>query len=462
MFPDAVVSHLPRVGFDHSPILVKCVGGQQDQGNKAFRFQAAWLTHLEFKQVVGSSWNKEASLKENTTSMASVLGNWNRETFGNIHRKKRRLLARLDGIQRALDVYWNHRLVMLGVKLKEEFDEVLAHEELLWFQKSREEWIRSGDRNTKYYHASTMVRRTRNKIRALQSDSGELLTEGNGLAEHVQEFYSTLFRKDEVCDLSIALRGMFTVLEPPIRNAMISPFSVADVKEALFDMDPFKASRPDGLHAGFYQRLWETVGDSVVSFALQFFETGALPEGLNDTLLVLIPKVEHPENVRQLRPISLCNVSYKVLTKVMTNRLKKFLPDIIGNHQSSFVPKRQITDNILLYQEVLHSLKKKQGSLGYMVIKVDLEKAYDRLSWDFIRDTLAEVGFDNVWIRNLMMCIESPIMSILFNGKKLPCFFSERGIRQGDSISPYIFVLCIERLSHFIAQATSEGRWRGI
>lgn len=105
---------------------------------------------------------------------------------------------------------------------------------------------------------------------------------------------------------------------------------------------------------------------------------------MNDTLLMSIPKVGHPENVTQIKPISLCNVSYKIVTKVMTNKLKKSLPNMICPHQSSFVLGRQITSNILVYQEVLHSMKKKQGPVGHMVIKIDLEKVYDRLSWDFI------------------------------------------------------------------------------
>lgn len=164
----------------------------------------------------------------------------------------------------------------------------------------------------------------------------------------------------------------------------------------------------------------------------------------------------------QFRPISLCNVSYKILTKVITNRLKRIMHELIGPQQSSFVPGRQITDNVLVYQEVLHSMKKKTGTKGMMAIKIDLEKAYDRLSWKFIRETLRETGMNELWVRNIMSCIESTRMALLWNGERTDWFIPGRGIRQGDSLSPYIFVLCIERLSHMINHSIREGLWKPI
>lgn len=112
----------------------------------------------------------------------------------------------------------------------------------------------------------------------------------------------------------------------------------------------------------------------------KFMESGVMPQGLNDTLISTIPKVSNSELVSQFHPISLCNVSYKVITKVMANRIRHILPKIISPEQSSFVPGRQIVDNIITYQEIVHSMKKKKGKVGYMMFKIDLEKAYDRLN----------------------------------------------------------------------------------
>ena len=141
---------------------------------------------------------------------------------------------------------------------------------------------------------------------------------------------------------------------------------------------------------------------------------------------------------------------YKTITKIIANRLKTFLPDLVGSHQTSFIPGRHITENIIIAQEVIHRLRWKTSKRGFMAIKVDLEKSYDRLSWDFIKETLDFVGFPTNFIRIIMECITSGSMQILWNGKLTKSFKTSKGIRQGDPISPYIFVLCIERLSHLI------------
>ena len=144
---------------------------------------------------------------------------------------------------------------------------------------------------------------------------------------------------------------------------------------------------------------------------------------VNDTFISLIPKARNLEVVGELRPISLCNVSHKLITKTLTNSLKIVMSDLVDPYQSSFVPRRQIIDNIVIYQETLHSMKKKKGVGGIMALKIDLEKAYDRLSWDFIRDTLHEVGLNSDWVRNIMTCIEMFRMSPLWNDSQLGWFY---------------------------------------
>lgn len=174
-------------------------------------------------------------------------------------------------------------------------------------------------------------------------------------------------------------RGKFLDINQEEWDRVNAEFSAEDIRKAMFDMAPFKAPVSDGFHAGFYQKEWSTVGHSVVEQARSFFSTGDMPKDLNDTHISLVPKVNVPEKASQFRPISLCNVGYKVITKAMANRIKEIMRKLVGQEQSSFVPGRQIMDNIIVYQEVMHSMRKKNGNKKTMALKIDLEKAYDRL-----------------------------------------------------------------------------------
>ena len=222
------------------------------------------------------------------------LVNWNKSTFGNIYMKKRRILAHIAGIQKCIANHHNNRLLNLDTKPRKYPNDILAQEEILWYQKSKEDWIRSDDRNTKYYHALTVVRRSMNRIGALKSESGEWLTNMDTLAHHVQKFYKQFFNKDIDCNESLALKGWFSSIPTQMLNNIHVPFSDVEIKQALFDMSPFKAPRPYGFHAGFFQRMWDIVGDSIIKFARNLFDKGCLPERVNDTLLVLVPNVEYP------------------------------------------------------------------------------------------------------------------------------------------------------------------------
>ena len=138
------------------------------------------------------------------------------------------------------------------------------------------------------------------------------------------------------------------------------------------------------------------------------------------------------------------------------------LPQLISPIESSFVPGCQITDNVIVMQEVLHSMRRKTGSKGWMAIKLDLEKAYDRLRWDFINETLISMRLPDQLIKVIMSCVSSCTLNILRNGEPTETFQSTRGIRQGDPLSPYLFVVCMERLSHLIEHHVMEGAWQAI
>lgn len=418
LFSIVKVTHLLVVSSDYTPVLLSIYLNERKENKSSFRFQAAWVLHDSFLDVVADAWKKGNSVHDKIKATEQVLTTWNKNVFGNIHWKKKRLEARLGGIQRKFGICRSNNLIKLEAKLKKELEEVLYQEELLWYQRSMEEWITLGDRNTKYYHAATKVRRAMKTIHALMNDNGELETDAGRVQDLVYNYFSRIFKMEDNTHQVRPIPNGFPAITDRISLCLCRDVTKEEVKAALFDMSPYKATGPDGFHAGFYQHTWSIIGDDITDMVRDFLCTGRVWDGVNDTFLSLISKVKTPDNVAQLRLISLCNVKYKIVTKVITNRLKGFLGEVISQEHSSFVPKRQIVDNIVIYQEVLHSMRNKKSNKGYMVLKIDLQKAYDRLSWTFLRETLQEVGMNQQWVNNIMACVEIPGLDVLWNWKQ--------------------------------------------
>ncbi|CAL9005576.1 unnamed protein product [Prunus brigantina] len=164
----------------------------------------------------------------------------------------------------------------------------------------------------------------------------------------------------------------------------------------------------------------------------------------------------------QLRPISLCNTLYKVVSKILVARLRPLMSKLVSPTQVSFVPGRHITDNIVVDQEMLHKFKVSKGKNEFVAWKIDLSKAYDRLSLNFIRDVLWEVVIRGRILELLMSCISSVQYKAVLNGELTEAFVPKCGIRQGDPLSPYIFVMCMEKLSHLIHQSVQDKIWKPV
>jgi hypothetical protein len=208
---------------------------------------------------------------------------------------------------------------------------------------------------------------------------------------------------------------------------------------------------------------WSIIGEDVQSLILNILNNDRPPDDINKTFLTLIPKNKNPTTPKDYRPISLCNVMMKIVTKCIANRIKPILPDIIDEEQSAFVQGRLITDNALIAMECFHWLKKKKkGKKGMMALKLDMAKAYDRIEWPFVKATLLTMGFPTKLVDLIMRCISTVSYQILINGQPSRRFTSERGLRQGDPLSPYLFILCADVFSGLLHQKVASNSIHGL
>ena len=276
------------------------------------------------------------------------------------------------------------------------------------------------------------------------------------------KYFENIFKSGACERLDECLEAVQHKVNVKMQEILSREYSVDEIKAVLFQMGPTKAPGPDGMNALFYQKIWHIVGDDVVATVLDFLTTGNMNSDLNYTHIVLIPKVKSPEKMSDYRPINLCNVIYKIISKVMANRLKQILPQLISHTQSAFVSGRLITDNVLVAYKTFHSMHcRKIGKKGMLALKLDISKAYDRVEWEFLRKMMAKLGFLDAWIEQVMTCVSTPSYSVCINGKAFGNITPSKGLCQRDLLSPYLFLLCAEGFTTLLAKVEAEGRIHG-
>lgn len=204
-------------------------------------------------------------------------------------------------------------------------------------------------------------------------------------------------------------------------------------------------------------------GDDITRIVVRLLKGDDSPADINQTFIILIPKVQNPTSLSQFRPISLCNVVCKIASKVLANRLKKILPEIISEEQSASVPGRVITDNVITAYECLHFMKSNISKKNsHCALKLDMQKAYDRLEWTYLEAIMKKLGIADSFVDTVMKGVRSVSFTVLFNGASTNNFRPTRGIRQGDPLSPYLFLLAGEGLSCLLKNAMARGELTGI
>ena len=245
-----------------------------------------------------------------------------------------------------------------------------------------------------------------------------------------------------------------------MRANLARPYTSKEVAAIIKEMAPLKAPGLDGMPPLFFKTYWTDVGMDITQAILSSLNLRSILKSTNHTFITLIPKVQNLERVTEFRPISLCNVIYKIASKVIVNRLKPWLNFIISETQSAFIADRFITDNILIEFESLHQ-NNCIGKTSFMFLKLDMSKVYDRVEWVFLEKILLKMGFQDSWVALIMECITTVTYSILVNGEPKGLIKLSRGLRQGDPLSPYLFLFCAEGLNDLFSGAVVRGEIRG-
>ena len=330
-------------------------------------------------------------------------------------------------------------------------------EESFLRQRSRVLWLAEGDNNSTFFHNNMRDRFNRNKILSLTLPDGTRIHETEQIHKEAVRHFQSILQEPPSDDLSYTLTDIDVTKRIPAKAVagLVKPVTEEEIKAAMFSIHPSKAPGPDGFNAHFYRRTWHIIGHDVVKAILSFFQFGRILRELNHTSVSLIPKVQNPASLNEYRPISCCKVLYKVISKILANRLKGVLPSLIDPSQAAFVPGRHLSDNILIAQDLVWNYHRRDLS-SWCTVKVDLQKAFDSLWWEFLLDLLHKMGFPCLFVDWIKSCIISPKFSININGEPVGFFSSTRGLRQGDPISSYLFVIAMEALSMLISKRVRE------
>lgn len=262
--PDYLVRNLHRLKSDQRPVLV-IIQPKISRGDRPFRCIAGWFCHKDFRNIIYSCWRHDIPVVENLDRFKDKVSDWNKKVYGNIFECKRRLTGELKRVQRILDYRFSHSLHKRDIDLRQELEEVLHHEELLWIQKSRSKWLKQGDRNTAYFHNRAIVRRKQNRIEGLMIEN-EWDFDDRVLQMHVRDFFVDLYKMDYLTNGSLNSSHSFPTIDVCDMNSLLAIATDDEIRKVVFSMVPLKAPGVDGFQASFFQTHWDIVGHSVCDF----------------------------------------------------------------------------------------------------------------------------------------------------------------------------------------------------
>ena len=340
--------------------------------------------------------------------------------------------------------------------LQQELWNVSNAVESLLRQKSRISWLKEGDCNSGYFHRIINFRRAFNAIPGISID-GVWVQQPNTVKNAAVNYFQTRFSEQDYS--RPFLDGVpFKAISQRQREQMTAPFSDLELKEAVWNCGGDKCPGPDGLNFNFIKKFWDIMRPEFRRFVDEFYAHGSFPRGSNASFVALIPKLNHPQSFNDYRPISLIGCMYKVIAKLLSNRLRSVMDGLIDERQSAFIKGRHILHGIVILNEVVEEARRSKKPV--MIFKVDFEKAYDSVSWSFLDYMLFRLGFCPKWRSWISACLHSASICVLINGSPSKEFTPTRGLRQGDPLAPLLFNIVGEGITGMMRQAVHKNLFR--
>ncbi|GJR44939.1 RNA-directed DNA polymerase, eukaryota [Tanacetum coccineum] len=456
---------LERYLSDHCPILLRELSF--DYGPIPFRFFQHWLELDGFYKYVTEQWNIAPVIESNGLSnlmgklkfIKTRIREWlkcnNPCNSGVIvqHKEDLRLIDEVIDNGKGSDTVVAKRMEVLN-----ELQRIEKLHAMDMAQKAKIKWSIEGDENSRFFHGVLNKKRNQMNVRGVMVDG----VWQEQPFDVKREFY-THFRNrfDKPSEQRAIVDMIFpNSLSLDQQAELERDVSKEELKQAVWDCGLDKSPGPDGFSFGFYRHFWATIENDVFKAVKHFFLYADIPKGCNSSFIALIPKIPNANLVKDFRPISLIGSIYKIISKILTNRLVAVLGDIVNDVQSAFIKGRQILDGPFILNEVIQWCKsKKKQSL---IFKVDFEKAFDTVRWDFLDDVLKKFGFGNKWCEWIQKCLKSSRGSILVNGSPTEEFQFFKGLKQGDPLSPFLFILVMECLHLSFQNVVDAGMFTGI
>lgn len=460
-FASSSARFMARGFSDHNPSAVS-LGTSLEIVFKPFQVFQHLIDHPAFNDLLSNVWSTSVSgspwfiLTSKLRLVKSELKKLNVE-HGDLHNSVVSSRQSLLDFQQSMSSRSSHEDRDMELQLMATYKQALHVQELFLRQKSRVKWLNCGDGNNRFFFNSCKNRWNMNKSISLEHD-GVTSTSHRAIFEVAVQFYSSLMGTER-CVAPIPEGLHFSTLSPTQSSMLVRPFTSDDIFSSIKHMAKNRCPGPDGFSTEFFVSSWDVIGKDVSEAVLSFFNSYDLPRIVNSAALTLIPKTANASCISQYRPISCCNVLYKTITKLLTLRMKSIMPALVSPNQTAFIQGRKLGDHVMLAQALCKDYHLRSGA-PRIAFKLDISKAFDSLNWNFLFNLLEIQGFHPTFIRWLKLCIYGSMISVKINGALEGYFQCKSGLKQGDPLSPYLFVLAMEALSACISQQISSSNFK--